>query len=184
LVEIEGKRSRDEWLAAVLESDSVTDGMLAESAEDRHAVWALREGITESLALTSTVRKHDLSLPVRQVVPFIEEMAAISRQRGYQLELYFFGHYGDGSPHINLLRPPATDLERYLADAQRFDQDLFSTLKKYGGSISAEHGIGVLKKEWVTFSRSAAELRLFQAIKAAFDPRGLLNPGKIFDQRE
>jgi FAD/FMN-containing dehydrogenase len=182
LIEIEGGEGRDAWLSGVLESGGVADGLMAESAEDRHAAWALREGITESLALTSTVRKHDLSLPVRQVVPFIEEVEAHARAKGYQLDLYFFGHYGDGSPHINLLRPSGVEMPRYLADAVRFDEDLFALLKRYGGSISAEHGIGCLKKSWVTFSRTPAELRLMRAIKAAFDPKGLLNPGKILDQ--
>lgn len=181
LIEVEGQEGRDEWLSGVLESGAVLDGLLAESTEDRRAAWGLREGITESLSHRPPVRKHDLALPVRRVAPVLEEVESLIRQRGYRLDVYLFGHYGDGSPHINLLHPEGVSVDDFVADAKKFDQDLFALIKRERGSVSAEHGIGLLKKAWLTYSRSATEMRLFRGIKEAFDPLHLLNPGKVLD---
>jgi FAD/FMN-containing dehydrogenase len=144
-------------------------------------VWGLREGITESLSRTAILSKYDLSVPVRHVVPFIEEAKKTIAAKSYALELYLFGHFGDGSPHFNLLKPQDKSPEEFKAACGQFEQDLYALLRKYGGSVSAEHGVGILKKSWLEFSRSRAELDLFRSIKNAFDPKGLLNPGKVID---
>lgn len=181
LAEIAGEQSRDGWLEQVLAHPQVVDATLAESSEDRKATWGLREGITESIALTGRVRKHDVCVPVAQAAQFLEEVekAASKFQKG--MALYFFGHFGDGSPHINLVTPPGVSADVFDATCDAFEPEMFAILQKYRGSISSEHGIGLLKKKWLGYSRSKTEIALFRSIKRALDPRGLLNPGKIFD---
>jgi FAD/FMN-containing dehydrogenase len=97
------------------------------------------------------------------------------------VELYVFGHIGDGNLHVNALKPESMSKEDFLERAKRADQDLFALVTKHRGSVSAEHGIGLLKKQALPFSRTPAELALFRGIKHTLDPQGLLNPGKIFD---
>ena len=129
------------------------------------------------------------------MLPFITTMASSSpvslraavRRSGYfllslnlRVDLYLFGHFGDGSPHLNIVRRDTVDHEGFVADCDRLEKELYLLIKKWGGSASSEHGVGLLKKSWVELSRSSAEMALFKAIKTAFDPNHLLNPGKIF----
>ncbi len=181
VMEVAGPESRDAWLEALLAGGMVVDALQAESSEDRKAVWGLREGITESIALTGRARKHDLSVPIASVAPFLTELEAALQKDKYALELFLFGHFGDGSPHVNLVNPSGTSFDAFNRDCDRFEDVLFPLLQKYRGSISSEHGIGLLKKKWLGFSRTAEEIRIFRGIKAALDPKALLNPGKILD---
>jgi len=181
LMEIEEQGRVDDWLSQLLESTIVQDGLLAHSSQEQRDVWALREGITESIALTGPVRKYDVSLPVTRMLSFLGEV--LESIRNLRIELFLFGHFGDGSPHLNLVKPANASLEDYEKDCDRFEEKLFHLLKENGGSISAEHGVGILRKNWLTFSRSKTELALYHAIKKAFDPDGLLNPGKVLGQR-
>ena len=95
--------------------------------------------------------------------------------------MVWFGHLGDGNVHINALRPAGWSATRFAALGERLSAGLGELVQDCGGSISAEHGIGLLKKSLLPYSRSAAEIELMRAVKAVFDPRGILNPGKIFD---
>jgi len=169
----------EEWLAQMLEKGIVSDGMLAKSDSEQEQVWGLREGITESIQATAPVRKYDVSVPVRRLSTFLKEAERAMAEGKYAIDLYFFGHLGDGSPHFNLVKPESATMEKFVADCAAFEKVLFPLLRDHGGSISAEHGVGLLKKHWLEYSRSPEELRLFRAIKQAFDPRGLLNPGKV-----
>ncbi len=92
-----------------------------------------------------------------------------------------FGHIGDGNLHVNVMKPDAMDKAAFLAKTKEADRDLFDLVKKNAGSISAEHGIGLLKKAWLGWTRSEADLAVMRAVKTALDPAGLLNPGKIFE---
>lgn len=183
LIEIEMPSSSadavESWLGEVLDQGMVTDGMLALTSSDQREVWGLREGITESLSRKGSVRKYDVSVPVMKMVDFLSEACALLRDPSFLFELYVFGHFGDGSPHLNLVQAPGVSAKEFEASAAIAEQALFPLLKRYSGSLSAEHGVGLLKKEWVKYSRTPEELRLYRAIKAAFDPRGLLNPGKL-----
>jgi FAD/FMN-containing dehydrogenase len=171
----------DAWLSDLLEKAVITDGYRGESSADRHAMWALREGITESISLTGRVRKHDIAVPLNQMVPFLTEGQKAFDRMKMGADLYLFGHFADGSPHFNLVKHPKTEDQDFDHACDRFDGELFSLLKKYGGSVSAEHGIGNLKKTWLPYSRTPRELEIYRSIKKAFDPKGLLNPGKIID---
>jgi FAD/FMN-containing dehydrogenase len=106
-------------------------------------------------------------------------MDSLNEEKKWKLSLYFFGHFGDGSPHINVLRPEGVSEEKFLSDAKLFEDALIKALLEFGGSLSAEHGVGLIRRDWLELRRSEPEKRLYHAIKAAFDPQGLLNPGKV-----
>lgn len=177
----EAEQRVDTWLEKILSGNTVKDGLMAQSSEEEKQVWGLREGITESLAKTSTVRKYDVAVPVKMMVSFLTEAVEIFKKGNYQLDLYLFGHFGDGSPHLNLLRPANLSIQAFDEECQRLEKELYPLFKKYKGSASAEHGIGLLKKSWVKYSRTPKELEFFRSIKKAFDPKGILNPGKLID---
>lgn len=170
----------DEWLQNLFEKDLVSDGTLAQSAREAKDLWSMREGITESLVHRGLVHKNDISLPISALEEFVEEMYQVFSHRHADLEIYLFGHIGDGNLHVNTMKPAAMDKERFLELCKKADQDLFTCVKKHGGSISAEHGIGLLKKSSLAFSRTPEEIAFMRGIKQVFDPQGLLNPGKIF----
>lgn len=171
----------EQWLGEVLEADFVKDGLLAQSSVERREVWGLREGITESIALTNEVRKYDTSVAVSNMVDFLTEAETLFNSMNLGADLYLFGHFGDGSPHLNIVRRDTVDHKTFVEHCDRFEKELYPLIKKWGGSASSEHGVGLLKKSWVEMSRSPQEMALFRSIKAAFDPNHLLNPGKIFD---
>ena len=95
--------------------------------------------------------------------------------------MVWFGHVGDGNLHINILKPENMEKEIFLQKCKTVNDILFSIVNKYGGSISAEHGVGLLKKPYLHYSCSEEELKYMKAIKKIFDPKGLFNPGKIFE---
>ena len=169
------------WLSELIEKAIITDGYRGESSADCRAIWDLREGITESIAQTGRVRKHDIAVPLSKMVPFLTEGQKAFERMKMGADLYIFGHFADGSPHFNIVKHPGTDNTDFDHGCDRYDGELYSLLKKYGGSVSAEHGIGNLKKPWLPYSRTPRELEIYRHIKKAFDPKGLLNPGKIID---
>lgn len=179
LMEADSYTDPSDWLADLVERDVVLDGIRAESESQAASLWAFRETITESLGRTAQLKKFDLSLPFHRQAEFLERMDSLNDEKKWKLNLYFFGHFGDGSPHINVLRPEGVSEEKFLADAKLFEDALVKALLEFGGSLSAEHGVGLIRRDWLELRRSEPEKRLYRAIKAAFDPQGLLNPGKV-----
>lgn len=118
---------------------------------------------------------------ISKVPEFLESTAAMMTKEYPDLEVVWFGHIGDGNLHINILKPKDLDKKDFLSHCERVNALLFDSLKKYEGSISAEHGVGLVKKPYLSFSRSAAEIEYMKQIKKVFDPDQILNPGKIFD---
>ncbi len=170
------EKALEEWLGI----EGVLDGTLAQSSTERNQFWMLREGISESLASTGLPHKNDISLPIAALEGFCEEFEKLITARYPDWEICNFGHIGDGNLHVNIMKPDSLSLTDFRAKTSVVDHDVFTLLKKYKGSISAEHGIGLLKKDYLSYSRSPEELALFKGIKAAFDPNGILNPGKVF----
>jgi FAD/FMN-containing dehydrogenase len=175
LVEFEDaeREAVEEWVA---ERDAL-DATLAQSPAQAAELWALREGISESLSATGFPNKNDIALPIAALEPFCAELEQIFT--GW--ELCLFGHIGDGNLHVNVMKPDAMELDAFLAEARELDRRHFELVQKHGGSISAEHGIGLLKKAYLGYSRTAEEIALMRSVKQALDPTNLLNPGKIFD---
>ena len=184
-VVLEAERANAEkteaWLTALLESGDVTDGTIAQHKLQAASIWALREGISESLSATGLPHKNDIALPVAALETFTAALEALIAEKYPDFEICLFGHIGDGNLHVNIMKPDALDKAAFLARTHEVDHAIFSLVKAYGGSISAEHGIGLLKKPFLSFSRSPAEIEAMRAVKRALDPNGILNPGKIFD---
>ena len=163
-----------------VEAGWALDGTMSQSEEQRVKLWRLREDISETIA-PSTPYKNDIAVRVAQIPAFLHEIDALVAQNYPDFEIIWFGHIGDGNLHLNILKPDGlsqADFYQRCHDASRL---VFEVVQRYGGTISAEHGVGLLKKDYLPYSRSPAEIALMRGIKAVFDPKGILNPGKIFD---
>jgi FAD/FMN-containing dehydrogenase len=176
-----GRQKLEEWLGGLFENGQVRDGVLAQSPQEARTLWELREGISESIMAKSLVHKHDIALPISRLDGFVSEFLAALEKTYHGFELYLFGHIGDGNLHVNIKKPDALTKEAFLAECKAIDGDMFQLVKRHEGSVSAEHGIGLLKKHALSFTRSAAEIALMRQVKQALDPKGILNPGKILD---
>ncbi len=187
LIEIErphgeaGLAGLQSWYEKALSMDGVLDATLAQSPKEVRELWELREGVSESLAARSIPHKNDLSLPLRALEPFCRELEERLGKTYPEWEVYLFGHIGDGNLHLNVLKPQNLSLPEFLARTGEVDREIFELIRKHAGSVSAEHGIGLLKKKALPYTRSAAELEIFRGIKKVLDPQGILNPGKIID---
>jgi len=179
LLEVEQASGLDEWLTAQLEAGLVQDGTLAQNAEQARNLWAYREGISESLSATGMPHKNDIALPIAQLRGFCAALEALLAKRYPDFELCLFGHIGDGNLHVNIMKPDALEKAAFLARTHEVDREMFELVKAHQGSISAEHGIGLLKREWLPYSRAPEEIALMRTLKTAFDPLGILNPGKV-----
>lgn len=184
LLEVESgsRESLEDWLGEIL--DIVEDGTLASGAEQARHLWQLREGISESLSATGLPHKNDISLPIASLEEFVVELEALFEANYPELEICLFGHIGDGNLHVNVMKPDALSKEAFLAVAHAADEGMFKLIQKHRGSISAEHGIGLLKKPWLRYVRSEGEIALMRQMKKILDPAGILNPGKVFDAHE
>jgi FAD/FMN-containing dehydrogenase len=165
--------------AEAVESSIARDVAIAQSQEQAQALWALRENISESQRREGPNIKHDISLPVSAIPDFLHasEHALSAAFPGAQLVI--FGHLGDGNLHYNLAAPPGEDAQRFMDNGTRANHIVHDLVAERGGSISAEHGIGQLKREELKRYKAPVELDLMRAIKQALDPAGLLNPGKV-----
>ncbi|HVH47185.1 MAG TPA: FAD-binding oxidoreductase [Labilithrix sp.] len=169
------------WLENVFGQQLVDSGTLAQHSGEARDLWALREGISESLSATGLPHKNDVSLPIAALDGFSSDLAGLFAQRYPGWEICLFGHVGDGNLHINVMKPEAMERGEFFTKTKEADRDLFAIVQRHGGSISAEHGVGLLKKAFLSFTRSEAELNVMRSVKRALDPNGILNPGKIFD---
>jgi FAD/FMN-containing dehydrogenase len=178
-VEAAAEGSLDGWLGSLFESGLVQDGVLAADGDQAKSLWALREGISESLSATGTPHKNDLALPIAGLGAFCGELEALLAERYPEWELCLFGHIGDGNLHVNVMKPEALASAEFLTRTHAVDADVMALVQRHKGSVSAEHGIGLLKRDWLGYSRSPAELVLMRGLKTQLDPLGLLNPGKV-----
>ncbi|GAB4512391.1 MAG: FAD-binding oxidoreductase [Haliangiales bacterium] len=169
----------DGWLGELFERELITDGVLAQSQAQAQALWQLREGISESLAATGLPHKNDIALPIAKLDAFCSQLEAVFSAEYPGWEICLFGHIGDGNLHVNVMKPDDLDKASFLARAHDADRHMFELVRSHGGSVSAEHGIGLLKRPWLGYTRSPAELAMMDAIKRALDPHGILNPGKV-----
>ena len=156
----------------------VSDGVMSQSEAQARALWALREGITESIA-PETPYKNDLAVRISDVPAFLDDVDRAVGQLYPDFEICWFGHIGDGNVHLNILKPPGLSVTAFYERCDAMSPELFQLVAARGGSISAEHGVGRLKREFLEFSRSAAEIEIMRAVKAALDPNGVMNPGKL-----
>jgi len=167
-------------IEGAIEGGEVVDAVFSQNLAQARALWRLREDISETIA-EWTPYKNDISTSVSGVPALIESIEVIVGQRYPHFEVVWYGHIGDGNLHLNILKPDSMALEEFQRHCKIVSAELFQVVKDFGGSISAEHGVGLLKKEFLHYSRSAEEIALMRAIKRLFDPDLILNPGKVFD---
>ncbi len=186
LVEVEDgdPEQMETWLASLFEQGLVADGTMAQGVGQQKELWSLREGISESLSATGLPHKNDVSLPISKLEAFCSELESVFTARYPGWEICLFGHIGDGNLHINVMKPDDLPKDEFLRHTRGADHALFELVQRHSGSISAEHGVGLLKRPYLHYSRSPAELAAMRALKAALDPTGVLNPGKVFPEAD
>ena len=169
-----------EILEAAFEAGLLTDAVIAESLADRTRMWAFREQMSECQSREGASIKHDVSVPVAAIPALISEGNAAAEKLVPGIRSVPFGHMGDGNIHFNFSMPVGADPQAFMA---RHDEQLhaaiYEVVLRHGGSVSAEHGIGQLKVELLKQVKDPVALEMMRAIKAALDPRGILNPGKM-----
>jgi glycolate oxidase subunit GlcD len=169
-----------ELFESCVENGWVIDGAVSQSETQARDFWRLREDISEATA-PDMPYKNDISVTISQVPRFLTETDAILKKNYPDFQVVWFGHIGDGNMHINVLKPKELSREKFLERCAGVNDLLFGVIKNLGGSISAEHGVGLVKKPYLSFSRSPAEISMMRGIKKVFDPDSIMNPGKIFD---
>lgn len=163
-----------------VENGWVLDGVISQSETQAQKLWQLRERISESIA-PRTPYKNDISVVVSKVPQFLTEIDAVVRTHYPDFEIIWFGHIGDGNLHLNILKPETMEKADFFARCTEVNQWVFDIVQRHGGSISAEHGVGLTKKDYLPYTRSDSEIAYLKAIKLAFDPNNIMNPGKVFD---
>ena len=160
----------------------VTDATLATNLAQSEALWALRENISEAQAAEGKAIKHDIALPVSQIPAFIAHTDALIAAQFPQVRQVTFGHLGDGNLHYNASPLPGSGPEQtaeFVALEGPLNQLVHDAVHAHQGSISAEHGLGVLRRDESARFKAPLELQLMRRIKQALDPQGLMNPGKV-----
>jgi FAD/FMN-containing dehydrogenase len=173
----------EEALGAALAKGLVLDAALVRSERERAALWKLRESIPEAQRHEGASLKHDISLPVATLPDFVARAAPWVREQVPEGRLVAYGHVGDGNLHFNISQLPGSDRERFLARADSVRRAIHDLVRDFAGSFSAEHGVGRLKVKELERYASPLELELMRAVKNAFDPHGIMNPGKILRER-
>ena len=163
-----------------VEQGWVLDGVMSQSQQQLENLWKLREFISETISHW-TPYKNDISVTVGKVPAFLHDIDNIVGEHYPDFEIVWFGHIGDGNLHLNILKPENLSKDEFFAKCATVNKWVFEIVEKYNGSISAEHGVGMTKRDYLTYSRSPEEIAVMKAIKAVFDPNGIMNPGKIFN---
>ena len=184
LIELSG--ARDD-LSATLEQalqEAAADGLvddaaLAASEAQTAALWALRENVSEAQKIEGVSIKHDIAVPVSRIAEFIARADLALAAAFPAVRIVCFGHIGDGNLHYNQSKPDAQSNSEFIEQTEAVNRIVHDLVHQLGGSISAEHGLGQLKREEVLRYKSVTEMDMMRAVKQALDPRGLMNPGKL-----
>ncbi len=163
-----------------LDKGWLVDGSISQNSAQAQSLWRLREDISATIA-KFTPYKNDISIKVSRIPEFLQEVDSLVASAYPDFEIIWFGHIGDGNIHLNILKPGTMEEDTFFARCARVSALVFDIVEKHGGSISAEHGVGLLKKPFLHYSRSAAEIAYMKAIKNLFDPNTIMNPGKLLD---
>jgi FAD/FMN-containing dehydrogenase len=164
---------------AGVERGLVNDGAIAESLDQAKAMWRIREDAGEVQKREGASIKHDVSVPVAAIPAFIAEASAAAVAIVPGARPMPFGHVGDGNIHYNVTQPPGMDKAAFMAREDDVQRAVFGVVAKYGGSISAEHGIGIAKRDWLPRVKDEVALQVMRSLKQTLDPNGILNPGKV-----
>ena len=186
LVELSGpgeeaalRESLERFLEGALEDERIADAVVAQSGEQAERLWSLRESISEAQKIEGFSIKHDISVPVSRIGEFLDRADAALQAAYPGIRIVAFGHVGDGNLHYNQSKPEAGENASFIASQAQVNEIVHDIVHELGGSISAEHGIGQLKREEILRYKSQVEMDMMRAIKRAFDPQGIMNPGKV-----
>ena len=182
LVEFEHEMTDARIFEAVekcMEEAWVVDAVMSQSVAQARALWRLREDISETISQW-TPYKNDISSTVSKVPQLLSAVNAVVHENYPDWDVVWYGHIGDGNLHLNILKPDNLRIEDFKARCNEVSTDIFDAIKKLGGSVSAEHGVGTLKAPYLNYTKSDSEIDAMRAIKNIFDPDGILNPGKVF----
>lgn len=166
-------------LAGAIEDGLVLDATIAASQAQAQALWHLREDMSDAQKPQGASLKHDISIPVQRIDAFVDKASAAIATHDPGVRIVCFGHLGDGNLHFNLSQPVGIQPAVFMARTEEFARIVHDLTHDFGGSISAEHGLGRLKVEEITHYHSTVELDLKRRIKQAFDPKNLMNRGKV-----
>ncbi|MGI9535413.1 MAG: FAD-binding oxidoreductase [Thermodesulfobacteriota bacterium] len=184
LIDFECDSDRELETASGVYNETVKDGLISEgvisqSSSQYNELWYFRENITESISKYLTY-KNDLSVKTSRTPEFITEIKEILENEYPDFDTILFGHIGDGNVHVSILKPQNFKKEEFLNICREVNIQIYKTVAKYEGSISAEHGVGLIKRPYLMYTRSATEIQVMKDIKKIFDPNNIMNPGKIF----
>ena len=163
-----------------VEQGWVVDGVISQSETQAQKLWQLRERISESIA-AHTPYKNDLSVRISLVPDFLNEIHSVVQKEYPDFEIIWYGHIGDGNLHLNILKPADMEKQEFFKRCETVNDLVFEIVQRYGGSVSAEHGVGMVKKKYLGYTKSEAEIAVMKGIKRVFDPNGIMNPGKLID---
>jgi FAD/FMN-containing dehydrogenase len=166
-------------LGAATDAGLIADAVLAATLAQSQSLWRLRETASEAQKPEGGSIKHDISVPVARIPEFLERAAAVVEAVCPGARPVVFGHFGDGNVHYNVSQPRGMDRAAFLALWEPMSQAVHDVVARTGGSISAEHGIGQMKRAELARFKSPVEIALMRKLKAALDPKGILNPGKV-----
>ena len=169
----------EQALNVAVERDLADDAVLATSSAQSRALWHLREHIPLAQAAAGKNIKHDISLPISSIADFIDRTDAQLQQAFPSCQVVCFGHLGDGNLHYNVAPPEGQPHDAFLANQGAISRIVHDSVEACSGSISAEHGIGALKRDDLARYKSTVEMEMMRAIKNALDPLGIMNPGKV-----
>ncbi|HRE54624.1 MAG TPA: FAD-binding oxidoreductase [Candidatus Competibacter sp.] len=158
----------------------LVDGAISQSEQQAQELWRLREDISESISEHQPY-KNDIAVRISRVPALLQEIDGLLRREYPDFEVLWYGHIGDGNLHINILKPKEMETATFAKKCGDVSERLFAALQRHGGSISAEHGVGLTKKSYLHYTRNQTEIGYLRALKQVFDPNGIMNPGKIFD---
>ena len=176
----EAAQDFEDLLAAAFERGLIADAAVASSLEQAHTMWHLRESISMAQSQEGLNIKHDVSVPISRIPEFVRAADEALERAVPGVRLVNFGHLGDGNLHYNVQAPEDVAADRFLAEREaEVNRIVYDNVMSCGGSISAEHGVGVLKREELVLRKSPVALKMMHAIKQALDPHGRMNPGRV-----
>jgi FAD/FMN-containing dehydrogenase len=174
------RQALERLLEQALQQGLIDDAVVAESQAQARQLWHIREAIPLAQAEEGLNIKHDISIPISRISEFVSHTEALLAREIAGVRLVNFGHLGDGNLHFNVQAPEGEDARLFLqAQESRVNALVYASVQAFGGSISAEHGIGSLKVDELVHHKSPVALQMMRAIKQALDPQQLLNPGRV-----
>ena len=175
----EANNTMEDILSDALQQNIIEDASIAQSVSQQKEFWRLREDMSPAQKLEGGSIKHDISVPIASIPDFISEAAKIIETISPGARIVCFGHMGDGNLHYNVSQPVGADKQAYLSLWGEMNHRIHTLVMSYNGSFSAEHGIGQLKRKELVAFKSPVALSLMRSIKQIFDPKNIMNPGKM-----